>query len=324
MLKNTFLNLFINRFLLLKIITEPYKYKYQGQERQDELGLNWNSFKWRNYDYTIGRFMSIDPLATDFPQWSPYVFSGNLVTMTKELEGMEPSALIGPDGKLTQGAVTVLNAAFSYTPKSLTNTTWIKDNDPRTDMVQNSILKNNKSSVAVTSFSQVAYNRRYTNSPDDWWMGTIAHEQKHRQDINEMTGVGFYLFYIKDAASHLGDEKTMATEKPAYKNDKYGTQLWNYNNGEVASIFQTGNISENQRSSMLESAGNRFKRDVILVDQISDTTKLINSTTNIINGLNANTDKSLISQLKGLVNGWQQSVNNAKNEQNSITKKYGK
>ncbi|MFW0739157.1 DUF6443 domain-containing protein, partial [Flavobacterium sp. T12S277] len=39
------------------------KYKYQGQERQDELGLNWDSFKWRNYDMAIGRFMSIDPLA---------------------------------------------------------------------------------------------------------------------------------------------------------------------------------------------------------------------------------------------------------------------
>ena len=23
----------------------PFKYKFQGQERQDELGLNWDSFK---------------------------------------------------------------------------------------------------------------------------------------------------------------------------------------------------------------------------------------------------------------------------------------
>ena len=40
-----------------------YKYKYNGKELQDELGLNWDSFKWRNYDYAIGRFMSVDPLA---------------------------------------------------------------------------------------------------------------------------------------------------------------------------------------------------------------------------------------------------------------------
>ena len=33
---------------------EEYPYKYQGQERQNELGLNWDSYKWRNYDYAIG------------------------------------------------------------------------------------------------------------------------------------------------------------------------------------------------------------------------------------------------------------------------------
>ncbi len=55
------------------------KYKFQGQERQDELGLNWDSFKWRNYDYAIGRFMSIDPLAEDYTHNSPYAFAENKV-----------------------------------------------------------------------------------------------------------------------------------------------------------------------------------------------------------------------------------------------------
>ena len=67
-----------------------YQYKYQGQERQDELGLNWDSFKWRNYDFAIGRFMSIDPLTEEYHTWSPYVFSGNRVVDSRELEGLEP------------------------------------------------------------------------------------------------------------------------------------------------------------------------------------------------------------------------------------------
>ena len=67
-----------------------YKYKHQRQERQDELGLNWDSFKWRNYDYAIGRFMSIDPLTEEYNTWSPYVFSGNRVIDARELEGLEP------------------------------------------------------------------------------------------------------------------------------------------------------------------------------------------------------------------------------------------
>ena len=65
------------------------KYKFQGQERQDELSLNWDSFKWRNYDYAIGRFMSIDPLAEKYTYNSPYAFAENRVIDGRELEGLE-------------------------------------------------------------------------------------------------------------------------------------------------------------------------------------------------------------------------------------------
>lgn len=70
-----------------------YNYKFQGQERQDELGLNWDSFKYRNYDYAIGRFMSIDPLTEKYNTWSPYTFSGNRVIDARELEGLEPHSV---------------------------------------------------------------------------------------------------------------------------------------------------------------------------------------------------------------------------------------
>ena len=76
-----------------------YKYKYQGQERQDELGLNWDSFKWRNYDYAIGRFMSIDPLAQEYEYNSPYAFQENKLGLGRELEGLELSSERSQDGK---------------------------------------------------------------------------------------------------------------------------------------------------------------------------------------------------------------------------------
>ncbi|MNE15501.1 hypothetical protein D3C80_1084110 [compost metagenome] len=66
-----------------------YQYKYQGQERQDELGLNWDSFKWRNYDYAIGRFMSIDPLAEEYEDYTPYQFASNQPVHANEVEGLE-------------------------------------------------------------------------------------------------------------------------------------------------------------------------------------------------------------------------------------------
>lgn len=83
-----------------------YNYKFQGQERQNDKELNWDSFKWRNYDYAIGRFLNIDPLAMDFTYNSPYAFTENKIGMGRELEGCE----IGP----------LVNFAFGKTPPMLT------------------------------------------------------------------------------------------------------------------------------------------------------------------------------------------------------------
>ena len=62
---------------------------FQGQEHVDDLGLNWDSFKWRNYMPEIGRFFNIDPLSDKYLYNSPYAFSENHVTSHVELEGLE-------------------------------------------------------------------------------------------------------------------------------------------------------------------------------------------------------------------------------------------
>lgn len=65
------------------------RWKFQGQEHVDDLGLNWDSFKWRNHQPDIGRFFNIDPLAEKYVHNSPYAFSENKVTSHVELEGLE-------------------------------------------------------------------------------------------------------------------------------------------------------------------------------------------------------------------------------------------
>ncbi|WP_303318397.1 DUF6443 domain-containing protein [Flavivirga abyssicola] len=65
------------------------KRRFQGQEHQDELNLNWYSFKWRNADPAIGRFFNIDPLSEKFMYNSTYAFSENRVIDGVELEGLE-------------------------------------------------------------------------------------------------------------------------------------------------------------------------------------------------------------------------------------------
>lgn len=66
---------------------------------------------------------------------------------------------------------------------------------------------------------------------------------------------------------------------------------------------------------MLCEVGFQFKRDVVLQDSINGT----NTSLSNLNGLNldAKTKADLTKTLNGLINQWT-------NEQNNITKKYGK
>jgi len=67
----------------------PNRIKFQGQEHIDDLGLNWDSFKWRNHQPDIGRFFNVDPLADKYVYNSPYAFAENRVIDGRELEGLE-------------------------------------------------------------------------------------------------------------------------------------------------------------------------------------------------------------------------------------------
>ena len=66
-----------------------YKYKYNGKEYQDELGLNMTDMDFRQYDPAIGRFVVIDPLAEFQRKWTPYHFGYDNPVLYNDPTGLE-------------------------------------------------------------------------------------------------------------------------------------------------------------------------------------------------------------------------------------------
>jgi len=71
--------------------SDPYRYGFQGQERDDEVKGEGNSYnyKYRMHDPRLGRFFAVDPLLHKYPELTSYQFSGNRVVDAIELEGLE-------------------------------------------------------------------------------------------------------------------------------------------------------------------------------------------------------------------------------------------
>jgi len=288
-----------------------------------------HEFKWRHYDASLGRFVAIDPLARDFPQWAPYVFSGNFVTVSQELEGLEPKFMIGNDGNLSSPMVTLMSAAFGYSWKSLTNTNWVPHTDVRAHWFSGSAVPNN--AVAITLGKQVVYDSALqgrsltsTSRGKEYWFSLIGHEQQHRSDISGAGNVLFYGTYGLAGVSALGIHDNIAHEIPANRNEEYAEQLWNYNGGEVQGILQNSDLSDSQKSSKLEVIGAKFRRDVILSDAISNDTKSLNNAKKALKDAKGTIASPYVSQfLNDVIKAKQESINKAKQEQDDITKKYG-
>ena len=68
-----------------------YRYGFNGKENDRE---GWGSqliqdYGFRLYNPAIGKFLSVDPLAPDYPWYTPYQFAGNNPIKFIDLDGLE-------------------------------------------------------------------------------------------------------------------------------------------------------------------------------------------------------------------------------------------
>lgn len=88
--------------------TPDYRYGFNGKENDDDVkngeGMQ-QDYGMRIYDPRLGRFLSVDPIAKEYPELTPYQFASNTPIWAIDLDGLEKYVTHffkeGKDGKLS-------------------------------------------------------------------------------------------------------------------------------------------------------------------------------------------------------------------------------
>lgn len=310
-----------------------YRYGFNGKEKDNngEWGDQTHyDYGFRIYNPGIAKFLSVDPLTRKYPMLTPYQFAGNTPMQAIDLDGLEPISMITSKGKITKPMMTILNSAFGFSKTSLQKSTWVPYTDDRGKLWAKVVGIPQKTSASV-SFETVVHDAN-PNRTDISWFGLIAHEQSHVQDIEDSPD--FYHTYIIEGA--VRSYREISTEEKAYEigsdsrnSNDYADQLLRYKGGVVMNTLNNPSLNDTQKSTILESEGSKFKRDIILNDRINKLQPEVVKLQKEIVHLSSSKHKRILyaymlTDLKNRLKNKKKELNDLKKEQKDITKKYGK
>ena len=144
------------------------KFKYNGKELEEDLGLNTYAYGWRDYDPAIGRFNKIDRFAGKYMDKTPYHYGGNNPISFVDIAG---DSII--DITRSNGKILIQNSPKTKDGKNFTNTIVINKNvkishvtDKSAGIVNDAMVAIEDNEVTVTSgyrSPEKQANAMYTN-----------------------------------------------------------------------------------------------------------------------------------------------------------------
>ncbi|WP_264791953.1 RHS repeat domain-containing protein [Aureispira anguillae] len=78
--------------------TDLYRYSFNGKENDTDWGnQHIQDYGFRLYNPALAKFLSVDPLAPEYPWYTPYQFAGNMPIVAIDLDGLEPQITNGSE-----------------------------------------------------------------------------------------------------------------------------------------------------------------------------------------------------------------------------------
>jgi RHS repeat-associated protein len=106
-----------------KYSVDSYRYGFNGKENDNEVkgeGTQ-QDYGMRIYDPRLGRFLSVDPIAKDYPELTSYQFASNTPIWAIDLDGLEALALTPTGGGTQTGTTAVGNSIKEWWNAPTTN-----------------------------------------------------------------------------------------------------------------------------------------------------------------------------------------------------------
>ncbi|MFP9119354.1 RHS repeat-associated core domain-containing protein, partial [Flavobacterium sp. RNTU_13] len=132
---------------------KAYRYGFNGKEKDDEVKGEGDSYDYgfRMYDPRIARFMSIDPLTSDYPYLTPYQFASNRPLDGVDLDGKEwaetTTSVTLPDGTIKLTTELVIRVKVENQSTIITDPNIIKS---RCEAIKTKIEKEGTRALVYT------------------------------------------------------------------------------------------------------------------------------------------------------------------------------
>jgi RHS repeat-associated protein len=196
-----------------------YLYGFQGQEKDDEVKGEGNSYttEFRQYDPRLGRWLSLDPLMGHFPDMSPYVgFNNNpIVIVDPKGDKGEPSntknstTVISSSVDTRTNEQTVNMTNFTQTVKeengTRTTTTVITSISTKISMTDGVTSGDPNNGATEATYARTDMVEKYNASTKNWevvsentFSGTISLDQTTRFSSSERSAYKEWVSFISN------------------------------------------------------------------------------------------------------------------------------